>query len=410
MKYLFVYLITFNAFGAITLKEAFESAKNNMETLRRSGAQIKQALERKNQARASLMPSLSGVGNETRIDPPQRRPGVSSPFLLTRQYSAALRLQQPLLRGGIFAGLQGRTEEVLLAEFQKNASEIGLYQLVITAYYNLMAAQLDLKNFSKLLNYSKDRVKELRSFVGLGRSRKAELIQAETQLLNAEAQYKQAEMNLTEARGSFEFYTGLQEQDLAPLSVAPKELPDLSEYMDKLKQRPDVLARRQEVKVAEQRIEVTKGGHYPNVDLVSNYYFDRTGVLQTSEWDVAVVVNLPLFQGGSVVAQTREAVEGKRIAELNSDETIRAARRDLAVLYQNYHQMQTQLETMKEALKKSEEAYNLNLKDYRHGLVTNLEVLQGLNLFIETKRSFDSLTTQAYMTFKNIEASTGVLP
>lgn len=403
-------LIAFNLEAAtITLKDSFDAARLNMETLKRSNAQIKQAIERKKQARAGLLPTISAFGNETRIDAPST-PNVNRAFVLTRQYSAGLRLQQPLLRGGVFSGLQSRNEEILLSEFQKNATEIVLYQLVISAYYGLYNAQLDLLNMGELLKFSREREKEVKNLTSVGRSRKTELVQAQTQTLTSEAQYRQGEMVLQEAEQNFEFYTGLKPDTLAPLSIIPKELPEMPEYMEKLKQRPDIKARMQEVKVAEKRVEVSKGGHFPNVDLISNYYFDRTGVLQTSEWDVAVVVNFPLFQGGSVSSLVRESVEAKRIANLNTDETVRAARRDLAILYQNYHQMQAQLDTMKEALKKSEEAYRLNLKDYRYGQVTNLEVLQSLNLFIQTKRSYNDLITQTHLTYQNLEASIGVLP
>lgn len=403
-------LLTPAAQAAVTLKDAFEAARTNMETLKRSGAEVRQAIERKNQARGSLLPTITGVGNETRIDRPKARAGATSAFTLTRQYSAALRLQQPLLRGGLFAGLSVRNEEILLAEFQKNANEITLYQLVIQSYFNLLYAQNDQKNIAELLQYSQDRVKELRSFTAVGRSRRAELVQAETQLLTAQTQVRSSELNIAEAQEMFTFYTGLTDYNLAPMGLLPKELPALPSSLEKLSKRPDLMAQEQSVKVAEQTVEVAKGGHYPSVDLVSNYYFDRTGILQTSEWDVAVVVSVPIFQGGTVHSQVKQAVEGKRIAELNNDELKRAARRDLSIQYQNFLAMQSQLTTIREALHKSEEAYKLNLKDYRNGLVTNLEVLQSLNLFIETKRTYDNLITQSHQTYKSIEASTGVLP
>jgi outer membrane protein TolC len=411
MRYLLpiLFLFSWGSQAGTTLKDAFEAAKLNMETLKRSDAQINQAIARKNQARAAFLPTVSGVGNETRIDQPDMS-GVNRAFVLTRQYSAALRLQQPLLRGGSLSGFQMRDEEILLSRFQKDATAINLYQLVINAYYNLQLAKVDLKNLSELLKFSQQRVKEIRSLANVGRSRRGELVQAETQQLTAEAQYRQGEMNLKEAEEQFEFLTQMKSFELTPISLLPRKLDTLSSYLDKLKMRPDIKARLQEVRVADKQIAVSKGGHYPSVDLVSNYYLDRTGVLQTSEWDVAVQVSVPIFQGGAVDAQVKESVAAKRVAELNADETVRAAKRDLVILYQNYHQMQSQLETMSNALKKAEEAYQLNLKDYRFGQVTNLEVLQTLNLFIETKRSYNNLLTLAHMTFKNIEASIGVLP
>jgi outer membrane protein len=157
-------------------------------------------------------------------------------------------------------------------------------------------------------------------------------------------------------------------------------------------------------------VTIAKGAHYPSVEFVGNYYFDRTGVLQTSEWDAAVQVSVPIFEGGRSQASVREAIENRRVAELDSRQALRAAERDLTILYQNFIASISQLDTMRDALKKAEEGYRLNLRDYSYGQATNLDVLQSLNLYIETKRSYDSLQVGAHMTYKNLEASTGVLP
>lgn len=402
-------LVSFPVFGAITLKDAFRASRNNMETLRRADAELKQAIERKNQARGSLLPNVSAVGNKTWIDEPDQT-GVNRAFVLTKQHSSAINIRQPLLRGGSVSAFQLRKDEVLLSELQKDASEIALFQLVINAYFDVHLARADLKNLKELMKLSADRVKEIGGRAKVGRSRKGELVQAQTQLLTAETQHKQGEINLQRAEEVFRYFTKLEPTNLAGPSILPTKLPPLVEFLEKLKQRPDLVAKRQEVRVAEQRVSALKGGHWPSVDLVGNRYIDRTGVLETSDWDVAVQVNIPLYQGGTVVSQVREGAAAKRVAELNAAETIRSARRDLEILYQNFELIHSQLKSLKGALSKAEEGYRLNLQDYKYGLVTNLEVLQSLNLYIETKRSYDSLLTTAHMTYHNLQASIGALP
>lgn len=394
--------------AALTLKESFEAARLNMETIKRAEAAVNQTEEQKNRARAAVLPTLSGVGSYTKLDPPAA--AGNSPFLLTRQYSYALRLSQPLLRGGTLSAYQLADENILLAKYQKDATEVNLYQLVINAYYNLAIAQLDVKNVDELLKFSRERVKEIRERTQIGRSRKGELVEAEAQLSIAESQYQQTLITLQQAERTFEFYTKRKPEDIVLDKSIPEIRTPMEEYLKKALTRPDVKAVRQETRVADKQIQVAKGGHYPQLDLTSNYYFDRTGILATSEWDVGLAVVVPIFQGGAVQANVREAVEGKRIAELKASETVRAAERDVMINYQNIQKIQVQLKSLKDALKKSEEAYRLNKKDYSFGLVTNLDVLQSLNVFIETKRSYDSLVSIAHLNLKNLEALTGVLP
>lgn len=410
MKNKLLFLIALGSLEAhsVTLKESFEAAKLNMESIKRAEATVQQSEELRTRARAAVLPTIAGVGSYTKIDPPDA--AGNSPFLLTRQYTAAIRLSQPLIRGGTVSAYRLADENVLLSKYQKDATLLNLYQLVINSYYNLAAAQMDVKNVQQLMKYSKDRMADIAERTRIGKSRKGELYEAQSQFHISESQYQQALITLQQAEKTYEFYTRQAPQEI---KIDPK-IPALTEpmqaYINKSKTRPDLLAVQQSTRVAEQQVNVAKGGHYPQLDLTSNYYFDRTGVLATSEWDVGVAVIIPIYQGGGVQASVREAVEGKRIAELQKAESFRAAERDLMINYQNIIKIQEQLRSLKDALEKSEQAYLTSKKDYGYGLVTNLDVLRTLNVFIESKRSYDSLIAIAHLNFKNLEALTGVLP
>jgi outer membrane protein len=405
-------LLTQSALAAVDLKSAFQAARLNMETLRRADTQVEQDKERRNQVRSLLLPRVNLIGNLQQIDAPDLPGGgaVGRAFALTRQHMAAARINQPLLRGGSLAAWQMANENVLLAEFQKNASEVTLYQMVINAYYNLYVAQIDIQNLQELLKLTRERVAELKRLTNVGRSRRGELAQAEAQLLSAESQNQQGSINLKQAEETFFFLTQLRPVALAPLTPTPENIGSLEEFRMKVRNRPDIQTRQQEIRVADKQISVAKGGHWPSLDLTGNYYISRTGILETSDWDVGLALTVPIFQGGEVTSAVRESAERKRAAELNLSESVRSAERDVAVFFQNYLQIKDQLKMVEKALKKSEEAYRLNSKDYEFGLATNLDVLQSLNLFIENKRNYATLEALAHMTFRNLDAAVGALP
>lgn len=406
--FVIIFFMTLNAFASVSLKEAFDAARINMESMKRADAFVVQNEELRNRAEATIRPTISGVASYTKIDPPNA--AGRSPFLLTRQYSYGIRLNQPLVRGGSLAALELAKENIILARYQKDATEINLYQIIINSYYSLALAKSDLKNVEELKNFSQERVKVITERSAIGRSRRGELVEAQAQLHIAESQYQEAVTKLHEAQRSFEFFTKLNSENVNLEGTPSKINLSLDDYLQKLKSRPDILASSQQTKVAQKQIDIAKGSHYPQLDLTSNYYIERTGILATSEWDVGLALTIPLYQGGGVQAAVRQAVQEKRISELRKDETIRAAERDVAINYQNLIQIQEQLKSLKEALSKSEEAYKLNKKDYQFGLVTNLDVLQSMNMYIQTKRSFDALIALGLMNQKNLEALTGVLP
>lgn len=402
------YFISNNVLAALDLKQSYEAAKSNMESIQRAEAAINQSEEQKIRARAAVLPTLSGFGNYTMIDPPTT--ASPNPFLLTQQHSAGFRLSQPILRGGSVSAYQLAKENKLLAEFQKQATEINLYQLVISSYYNLALAQMDVKNVEEYLKLSRDRVKEINQRAKIGRSRKGELVEAEAQYKMVESQYQQSLITLQQAEKNYEFYTNIKPSKIKLENKIPDLGSTLEDHLLKLKSRPDLLANEQQVRIAEKRIQIARGSHFPQLDLTSNYFVNRTGILATSKWDVGVALVIPLFQGGGVSASVREAVEERRIAELQNSEYKRSASREISINYQNLIQIKEQLKSLSEALSKAEEAYRLNRKDYEFGLVTNLDVLQTLNIYIETKRSYDSLVAMGHLNYKNLEALAGVLP
>lgn len=403
-----LFLIFLNSFSySVTLKEAYQLAHRNMESLKRADAQLEQSKENKIQARAIVLPSLNLVGNLTQVEPPNN--AGRSPFLLTRQYSTAIRLNQSLIRGGAIGALKLAEENVLLSQFQKSATEVNLYRLVIDAYFSLASAQYDVKNLEDSLKLSRERVAEIKARSKIGRSRKGELIEAEAQLHTAESQLKNGQLELDAAKKNFTFLT-LTEPENIVLGDLPQIKESLAAFQTKLNSRPDVLASKHQVQMAHTQVEISKGGHYPSLDLISNYYLERTGVLASSKWDAALVYTVPIYQGGGVSSQIREAVEAKRTAELTNHEYIRTAERDMAIQYQNYSQILEQLKSLKQARDKAEEAYRLSLKDYDLGLITNLDVLQSLNFYVTTERNYDGLFVLGHLAYHNLEAAAGVIP
>lgn len=61
-------------------------------------------------------------------------------------------------------------------------------------------------------------------------------------------------------------------------------------------------------------------------------------------------------------------------------------------------------------MEKAQNSYNETLRDYRLGLVNNLDVLSSLNLYLDSKRNSEKTKIQAMMNLKLLEAAAGVLP
>ena len=70
---------------------------------------------------------------------------------------------------------------------------------------------------------------------------------------------------------------------------------------------------------------------------------------------------------------------------------------DIRKLYKALLSSISQAATLKDAYAKADKSYQLQLKDYRYGLVNNLDVLQSLTTLLDGKRSLDRALMQVKM-------------
>ena len=399
-----------SAQGAIPqeLRRYYELAQKQSETLEMAKSRQKQAEERKDQALGTLFPNINARYNYTEIDPP---PAPRSAFTRINQYSGLINVNQPIFRGSAIAAYGYTKDDIRLQQRLAEQTGLGLWQEVALAYYTAWMARNDLANISKLRDYSDERVRDLKERVRVGRSRRGELNQAEAQLMSVDAEVARATQVKAEAEERLAFLTGVPQSP--GFETMPEPLlttPPVQTYLEQAKNRPDLAAKRYEIEMSDELISGAKAGHMPSVDFNGNYYVERTGVLQDSNWDIGVAVNIPIFQGGTVQGLVRERVEKKRETILAYDRLKREIDRDIRILWHNSTALDKVVNDLRGSLDKAKATYEANKRDYNYGLVTNLDVLLTMNQYIETKRSFERALMEKELTGLQITVATGVTP
>ena len=183
-----------------------------------------------------------------------------------------------------------------------------------------------------------------------------------------------------------EFLTGLSTVGtIADMDALPP-LKREEAYLAQVDARPDVRAAEETWRVAQQEVAVAQAKFWPTVDVDGNYYFERAGVAKDIAWDATLTVDVPLFQGGQAVGATKEAASQARQAKLAFQRTARTARLDVEDGYTKWRLAQDQTAAFEQALGAAERNYELQLEDFRHALVNNLEVLQALQELQDTTR------------------------
>ena len=283
--------------------------------------------ENKTQAWANLLPQLgaSADWNKGHTDTSIAGTEISQQNKEARSYGATL--QQSLYR-------QANYEQLDVARGQITQAD-ALYQVVFLDFllrvsdsYFIVLTLIDGVTFAEAEELAlKRQYEQAEQRFEVGLTAVTDVHEAKASYDNARARAIVARNNLSDAKEElkaltgkyFEEYDALQEV----LPLVEPDPPDAERWVETaLANNPSVLSRRAAVDIADSNMRLARSGHFPTLDLVASYVdfenskflirndfqqpIDRTS-LGVDDTTIQLVLNVPIYQGGRVSSQTRQA-------------------------------------------------------------------------------------------------------
>lgn len=391
--------------AAVTLRQCYEWARERSEDLKIRQEDINQANARGRAALGGAYPYVDWKWTDTWQDPK----GVDklaaqgfSGFVEKSQVDSRFSIKQPIFSGlrewSAYSGFKNeRTRnELLMARAEKE-----LFAQTATAFYTVLLNESDRENVTAALGLAQDRAKELRGFRRLGKARDSEVYTAEAHFASLRAQLQQVQSRIVSSREDLSYLTG-QDMTSVPLS---DEIPDspapgaLDEVIAQAKQRSDLRAQREEIAINRKKIRYQKGYYWPVVDVTGNYYTQRATFLDVIDWDVVLSVQVPLFQGGSVSARVKESQSAYKQSSLLLERMERDIIHSVRKIHSSLSSAVAETQSLEEAAKAAQQSYDSLMKEYKLGLVTNLEVIQAMDMLQAQRGAYDAARLNAKMLF-----------
>lgn len=390
----------------LSLDQVYQRALQHVYEVKIQEEQSKQSAEQLKQAYGSVLPSVSFRARHIRTDPISGIPGRDN-----KATTASLFFSQPLLQGlREYSALSIARKQVNQQEFTKGVVQREVLFQVARVYYSLLIDQKDLTNTKRLLELTRERVKDLKERVRIGRSRTSELLLAESLLASVESRSKNLERELARWETEIERLTGLKPPfNLSSPKTDEIELKELAYYLSQIQSLPEVLSAQSEVEISENQIQLQKRFHMPDLTVDGNYYVERTGFQKDSEWDISVNFSMPLYEGNNVNSRVRQAAAQKNVATHQLMNLQRSLEAEIKELYALIDLDKRRIEVTKRAFDLGQRNYREQQREYNLGLVTNQEVLQALNSFIENQQSLDRLLLETAYNYTVLKAKVGEL-
>ncbi|GBR41141.1 secretion system type I outer membrane efflux pump lipoprotein NodT [Neoasaia chiangmaiensis NBRC 101099] len=186
----------------------------------------------------------------------------------------------------------------------------------------------------------------------------------------------------------------------AGIPVVPPRVP-VGVPSELAQRRPDIRQAEAQLHAAVANVAEAEAEFYPKVTISADFGFQSLsirdmGFWNARAWNVGPSISLPIFQGGRLRGQLQLNRFAQKEAAISYQQTVLGAWRDVDNALIAYRDEQQRHDGLASAVAANQKAVSLAQDQYRHGLVTYLNVLsaQG-NLQSAQLQLADSTTTLA---------------
>lgn len=385
---------------AVDLKTAYQAALTYDAELLAAKASQEETEAGVPMARAQLLPQLSYSTQRNRVNTNTEYLKSRYPRTDSGEYpseNSALSLRQPIFRKPQWDALQGATAQAEAAEaaYQGEAQRSGL---------RVAAAYLEVLGTRESLNQTKNYTRSMEAWLALaerafaaGRTSRTDIEDARARRDIARAKETEANMLGFAAERNFEVVSGIDAKKIPETN--PRQLdPELmrvknrEEWLQRIEDsNPDVQSLRKQLEAAQSGVAQARAGHLPTVDFVAAQQYSESdtnttiGTIYRTHY-YGVQINIPIFAGGYVMAQTQQAVARSEKIRQSLESQRRKTLAEGNRLYLAVEQGIEQVEAYKQAVQSAEQAVIGEKKGIQAGTRTFVDALDAERRLYEAMR------------------------
>ena len=391
----------------------FASASASNEATREEGAK----------GRAGLLPTVSISGTQTHNQTDQRSLtflGMRSQDYKYTSSNYGISMRQPLYRPYNWAGyLQGQARvsygEAVLASAKQDLvlRAAGAYLDVLLAGEGVSLTRAQKAALTEQLALTKAQF--LR-----GEGSKTDINDAQARYDMTVAQELEALNSLENNKRALERITGespttlrgLAGNNPPPQSPEPNDVKQWIEWA--LQSNPTIQAQRFGVEITTQDVARASADHKPTLDLIASRSKSdsENNVSINTRYDtsaVGVQLSIPLFSGGYVSANVRQAEAKKRQAQQDLESTQRKVTLETRQNFNNLITGIAQIKAYEQAVASNETALESTRKSVKAGMRSNVDILNAQQQLYSSKRDLARSRYQYIINWLKLKSSVGTL-
>jgi outer membrane protein len=441
---LFALCVSAAAAPAADLLAVYQRALQNDPQLREAEANRLAALETKPQALAALLPQLAGNGVVTRehdsgpstiTQPLSSPPGPvilqTYPFdgrIITTTHKYGIDLKQNLFRWENWVALQRADAQVAQAEADYQAAQQDLMERVAQRYFDVLAAQDDLEAQQLALTSIQRQLDQAESRFQIGLIAITDVEEARAAHDSGAAAVIAAKRALSSTEELLREITGDAFDSLArpiePFELANPDPISEDRWVEMaLQQNLALVSSRLAADIARENIGAARGGHFPSLDLVGSRYKLRTNGVDTftdgtpaggttldqNQRTIGLQLTFPIYAGGMVSSQVRQAVYLHRAAKERVERVARQTEHDARDSYLGVLSEISRVKALRRAVESNATSLRATESGYEAGTRTAVDVLQSRQLWVQAQTDYSRSRYDYMLNVLKLQQAAGTL-
>jgi NodT family efflux transporter outer membrane factor (OMF) lipoprotein len=271
----------------------------------------------------------------------------------------------------------------------------------------IAAARAQIATIETILAEDKDNLRLVETAFDNGSVSRADIVSAQSQMANDMTLLPPLRQDLARARHALSVVLGQAPADELPADVdlaeitLPREVP-VTLPSELAHRRPDILAAEARLHAATSAVGVAQSNLYPKIQLSASVaqqslkaeqLFDRA----SNAWSLISGLTAPIFDGGTLRAEKRAAVEAMHASAATYEQIVLEAFAQVADLLEALDHDAEQLDAQAQAQQAAQNNIDLARASYREGNAGVLQVLDAERLYEQARLGYVRAVVQRYM-------------
>jgi outer membrane protein len=348
--------------------------------------------------------------------------------IVTTTHKYGIDLKQNLFRWENWVALQRADAQVAQAEADYQAAQQDLMERVAQRYFDVLAAQDDLEAQQVALTSIQRQLDQAESRFQIGLIAITDVEEARAAHDSGAAAVIAAKRTLSSTLELLREITGDAFDWLArpiePFELASPDPVSEDRWVDMaLQQNLSLVSSRLAADIARENVSAARGGHFPSLDLIGSRYKMTTNgtdtftdgqsaggtTLDQNQRTIGLQLTFPIYAGGMVSSQVRQAVYQHRAAKERVERVARQTEHDARDSYLGVLSEISRVKALRRAVESNATSLRATESGYEAGTRTAVDVLQSRQLWVQAQTDYSRSRYDYMLNVLKLQLAAGIL-